>query len=249
VLSGNSVHDRAEQAMRARVDAEETGKYEFQAKDYATVLKAAAKANDTAALAALKLDPTKDADKFDAVAASLVNGRTLFFGKARCNSCHVGDNFTDNQFHNLGVGVKPDGRIPPSGLGRFAAQPTGHKNPEHAGAFKTPTLRHLGGTAPYLHDGSEKTLEEVVDFYDRGGNANEYLDGKMRDYDAEVAYLRAQDEKKASNAQVRLFNNKPVVPLKLNLTPAEKKDLVLFLRALQGDPAHPLVADKDHFPK
>ncbi len=109
------------------------------------------------------------------MAQSLNDGRALFFGKARCNSCHVGDNFTDNQFHNLGVGVK-DGQLPADTLGRFATLPTGHKNPELIGAFKTPTLRHLLGTAPYMHNGSERTLEEVVEFYDRGGNANEFLD-------------------------------------------------------------------------
>ncbi len=184
VLSGNSIQDRAELAMRKRVDTEESGKYELKASDYADVLKAAFSSKDVNALKALKLDPEKDSDKIPSVAKALLNGRTLFFNKARCNACHVGDNFTDNTFHNLGVGVK-DGKLPAGSLGRFGSAPTGHKNPEFAGAFKTPTLRHLLGTSPYMHDGSEKTLLEVIDFYDKGGNANEYLDVKMRDEDAE----------------------------------------------------------------
>jgi cytochrome c peroxidase len=174
-----------------------------------------------------------DRQKAAEVAQSINNGRALFYGKARCNSCHVGDNFTDNQFHNLGVGVK-DRQLPANSLGRFATLPTGHKSTEMIGAFKTPTLRHLLGTAPYLHEGSERTLEEVVDFYDRGGNANEYLDVKMRDFDAERAYLLSQQNQAPyKGPEVKLFgkDQTPIVSLKLNLTPQEKRDLVLFLRA------------------
>src|SRR5262249_43602583 len=153
-------------------DREETGRYELKAGDYALALKNAFAAKDAEALQSLGLDPAKDQARIGVTAQRLLNGRALFFNKARCNGCHVGDNFTDNTFHNLGVGVKKDGKIPDAGLGRYASAPTGHKNPELAGAFKTPTLRHLLGTAPYMHDGSEKTLQEVVEFYDRGGNAN-----------------------------------------------------------------------------
>jgi cytochrome c peroxidase len=246
VLSGNSIHDRAELAMRARVEDEGTGKYEINAKDYETVLTAAFAAKDEPALAALGLNVANDRQKAAEVAKSLNNGRALFFGKARCNSCHVGDNFTDNQFHNLGVGVK-DGQLPANALGRFATLPTGHKTTDMIGAFKTPTLRHLLGTAPYMHDGSERTLEEVVDFYERGGNANEFLDVKMRDFDAEKAHLLHQQNPSASKGtEIKLFgkDQKPIAPLKLNLTPQEKRDLVLFLRALQGDPADTIVADR-----
>ncbi len=252
VLSGNSIHDRAELAMRIRVEDEGSGKYEITAKDYETVLTAAFDAKDEPALTALGLNGEKDRQKVAEMAKSLNNGRALFFGKARCNSCHVGDNFTDNQFHNLGVGVK-DGQLPPNALGRFAALPTGHKNTDLIGAFKTPTLRHLLGTAPYMHDGSERTLEEVVDFYDRGGNANEFLDAKMRDYDAEKAYLMSSRQNQApyQGPEIKLFgrDQKPIVPLKLHLTPQEKRDLVLFLRALQGDPVDPIVADRYKMPE
>jgi cytochrome c peroxidase len=251
VLSGNSIHDRAELAMRARVEDEGTGKFEFKAKDYETVLSAAFESRDVPALEALNLDVDKDREKIPATAQGLANGRTLFFGKARCNSCHVGDNFTDNQFHNLGVRVK-DGELPADSLGRYAILPTGHKNPDMIGAFKTPTLRHLLGTAPYMHDGSERSLEDVVDFYDRGGNANEFLNTKMRDYDAEKAYEISRLQKTRYNGpEVKVFgkDEKPIVPLKLNLTAEEKRDLVLFLRALQGDPADPIVADRSRLPE
>jgi cytochrome c peroxidase len=243
VLSGNSIQDRAEWAMRKRVDAEETGKYEYKAADYESVLKAAFAAKDKEALTALKLDPVKDQARIPATAKALVNGRTLFFNKARCSSCHVGDNFTDNTFHNLGVGIK-DSKVPLTALGRYGAAPTGHKNPEFTGAFKTSGLRHLLGTAPYMHDGSEKTLEEVVEFYEKGGNANEYLDVRMRNEEAERNWYRAQATGKPyKGPEVKVFDGKAIVPLKLNLTKEEKADLVLFLRALQGDPADPIVAD------
>jgi cytochrome c peroxidase len=88
-------------------------------------------------------------------------GLILFFGKAACSECHKGSNFTDNQFHNLGA--TPSKEHPD--LGRFEIT----KKEEDRGAFKTPSLRNVALTAPYMHDGSSKTLEEVIDFYDRGG--------------------------------------------------------------------------------
>ena len=98
-------------------------------------------------------------------------GMQLFFGKANCSSCHAGPNFTDNAFHNIGVsftGDKPD-------LGRFEqTKLTGDK-----GSFKTPTLREIASTAPYMHDGSVATLEEVVEYYDKGGTPNEFLDEEL----------------------------------------------------------------------
>jgi cytochrome c peroxidase len=249
VFSGNSIHDRAELAMRKRAEEEETGKLELLAKDYAKALQEAFTKKDATALKALRLDPEKDAGKVAEAARRLVSGRNLFFGKARCSSCHIGDNFTDNTFHNLGVGAK-DGKMPAAAAGRYGAQPPGHKNPEFFGAFKTPTLRHLANTAPYMHDGSERTLEEVVEFYDRGGNVNEYLDVKMRDENAEKAWHKAPAEGAPySGPEVKVYNGKPVVPLKLNLTKEEKADVVLFLRALQGDAPARVVADPKKMPK
>jgi cytochrome c peroxidase len=84
-------------------------------------------------------------------------GLLVFFGKASCSECHKGPNFTDNQYHNLGIAGKD--------AGRFAVT----KKEEDRNAFKTPTLRNVELTAPYMHDGSSATLEEVIDLYDRGG--------------------------------------------------------------------------------
>src|SRR5260370_37766563 len=81
-------------------------------------------------------------------------------------------NFTTNSYANLGMGMgkpKPD-------LGRYDVT----KNPKDWGAFKTPTLREVEHTAPYMHDGSLATLEDVVEYYDRGGNGNPHLDPDIR---------------------------------------------------------------------
>ncbi len=251
VLVGNSIHDRAEVAMRKRVEEEEGNKFEIQPKDYETALKQAFADKDKHALDALTLDAARDQDKVAGTAESIDRGRILYFGKARCSACHVGESFTDFAYHNLGVGVK-DGKLPSDALGRYGSLPTGHKDPSMLGAFKTSQLRGLLGTKPYMHDGSENTLEEVVDFYDRGGNANEFLDVKMRDYDAEQAYMKAKLNKETwKGPEVKVFTRagRPVIPLKLNLTPAEKKDLMMFLRALESDPVDATVADPKWFPK
>ena len=92
-------------------------------------------------------------------------GLAVFRGKARCTTCHAGPNLTDERLHNTGVAWK-DGQLADLGAGQ--------------GIFKVPTLREVARTAPYMHDGSLKTLEEVVDYYDRGGNANPNLDEDLR---------------------------------------------------------------------
>lgn len=97
-----------------------------------------------------------------------VRGMALFKGKARCILCHNGPNFTDNQFHNLGV---PQVGPMKEDLGRYYVT----KSEKDKEAFKTPTLRSIMETAPYMHDGAFKTLEEVVDFLNNGGGANPNL--------------------------------------------------------------------------
>lgn len=97
-----------------------------------------------------------------------VRGMTLFKGKARCIACHNGPNFTDNRFHNLGV---PQVGPMKEDLGRYDVT----RAAKDKGAFKTPTLRSITETAPYMHDGAFKTLEEVIDFLDAGGGANPNL--------------------------------------------------------------------------
>lgn len=106
-----------------------------------------------------------------AMSASAVRGMKVFNGRGHCSPCHSGPNFTDNKFHNLGVGMsaaKPD-------VGRYAET----HNMRDYGAFKTPTLRSVALTAPYMHDGSVATLEEVIEVYDRGGEPNPHLDPLM----------------------------------------------------------------------
>ena len=108
----------------------------------------------------------------DALSESQVRGKDVFFKKAACDSCHLGFNFTDGSFVNIGIGMEkkdPD-------LGRFLV--TGRE--EDRGAFKTPTLREIEHTGPYMHDGRFKTLEEVVEHYDRGGIKNKWLDERMK---------------------------------------------------------------------
>lgn len=107
-----------------------------------------------------------------AVPAEAKRGFELFKTKAQCVKCHLVDEFsapfTDNKFHNIGIGMdrkKPE-------LGREEIT----KEPKDRGKFKTPSIRDAALTAPYMHDGRFNTLEEVIDFYDKGGHPNPNLD-------------------------------------------------------------------------
>ena len=139
-------------------------------------------------------------DKFKAGDEKALNdeqkrGMEVFFSNnARCDSCHEGVNFTNGKYANIGIGM--DKKLPD--LGRYVLT----KQEADKGAFKTPTLREIARTAPYMHDGSLKTLEEVVEHYNKGGIKNEWLHPDVRP---------------------------------LNLTDRDKKDLVEFLKALNGE--------------
>lgn len=167
----------------------------------------------------------------NAMNAAQIRGLAVFLGKGRCISCHVIEQtqalFTDNRFHNIGVGFKRiRGKeheiaarwvkskragaevdkavltgVELSELGRFAVT----ANLTEVGAFKTPTLRNIAVTRPYMHDGSLETLEDVVDFYNNGGRERETdpLSG---------------------------FQSGGIRPL--DLTDREKQDLVSFMKAL-----------------
>jgi cytochrome c peroxidase len=102
-----------------------------------------------------------------AVSDSAKRGFALFTGKANCAVCHSGYNFTDNGFHN--IGLKGDGAA--YDVGRYAQKPLKAMR----GAFKTPTLRDIALTAPYMRNGAYATLMEVVEHYDRGGDDKENL--------------------------------------------------------------------------
>ena len=99
---------------------------------------------------------------------SAERGRELFFSdQGNCSACHVGANLTDERFHNIGIGM--DASNPK--MGRFSVT----QDPEHKGVFKTPTIRNVASSPPYMHDGSLNTLEEVVEYYVKGGTPNAWL--------------------------------------------------------------------------
>jgi cytochrome c peroxidase len=154
-----------------------------------------------------------------AMSAEARRGLALFKGKARCILCHHGPNFTDGQFHNLGVPAAPllshplvqaairfDAKrmhVPEyqsvgEDLGRYLVT----KEAKDRGAFKTPTLRHVAQRGPYMHNGVFHSPAEVIDFYDAGGGA---VAGKS-----------------------------PLLQ-PLGLTAQEKRDLLAFLQALTGE--------------
>lgn len=132
-----------------------------------------------------------------------VRGAGLFFSqRVGCAQCHAGANFTDEQYHNLGVGFdSPDS--PEIDRGRYDA--TGKESDR--GAFKTPTLRNVALTPPYMHDGSQATLADVVAWYNKGGHPNPWLSDKI-----------------TLGGVIR----------PLNLTDQEQEDLVAFMEALTG---------------
>ncbi len=116
-------------------------------------------------------DRYKAGDK-SAISEGARRGEKVFFKKAKCGQCHFGGNFTDGSFANGGIGMDK----PNPDLGRFKIL----GRPMDWGAFKVPTLREVARTAPYMHDGSLKTLEEAVEHYDRGGTPNRNLDRRYK---------------------------------------------------------------------
>jgi cytochrome c peroxidase len=154
-----------------------------------------------------------------AMSESALRGMELFKGKARCILCHNGPNFTDSQFHNLGVPEPPLLAHPlvqaslrfdakrmnvqeydqvKEDLGRYLVT----KEEQDKGAFKTPTLRNVTQRDPYMHNGIFQSLEDILNFYDRGGGA---IPGKS-----------------------------PLLQ-PLGLTAQDKRDLLAFLQGLTGE--------------
>ncbi len=140
----------------------------------------------------------------EALSAQARQGYEIFIGKGKCNVCHHGPLLSDGGFHALGVPENPSLRKDPriAATRRFVAKVSGYKEyrtlEEDPGrylvskdrkdwkAFRTPTLREISRTAPYMHNGNMKTLEEVIEFYDRGGGPENKelsplrLDGKEK---------------------------------------------------------------------
>lgn len=166
-----------------------------------------------------------------ALTRAMKRGLKLFIGKAACVSCHAGPGFSDNEFHNTGVAQAVGAHVPATDTGRFEDLPkvlSGTFNGASAfsndpaagqqklaglvasesdkGRFRTKSLRGVAETGPYLHNGSLKTLDEVVHFYNLGG--------------ASSGFSGVKDAR--------------IVPL--NLSAAEEADLVEFLKALTGEP-------------
>lgn len=137
----------------------------------ATIAKAIASFERTILSQDAPFDRWRGGDR-NALSASAQRGFALFTGKANCALCHQGFNFTDNGFHNIGL-TEAGGDADP---GRFAHK----KVAVLKGAFKTPTLRDIALTAPYMHNGAYATLQEVVAHYDRGGDAKDNLDANMK---------------------------------------------------------------------
>lgn len=133
--------------------------------------------------------------KANAISPAAQRGFVLYNTKARCGICHSSWRFTDDGFHDIGVGAADRGRAAVTSVGIVQLE----------NAFKTPTLRNIDQRAPYMHDGSAATLEDVVDFYDKGEHHRDSIAPEIEP---------------------------------LNLTAAEKSDLIAFLHTLTSeDPA------------
>lgn len=133
-----------------------------------------------------------------AMSASAARGREVFMTKGKCFDCHFSPDFTGDEFRNIGLF---DGKAL-NDTGRFAIT----KDSADLGKFKVPGLRNIAVTAPYMHDGSFRTLREVIDYYD-------------------------QPDKFVTHS----FNRDALLAQPLNLTEAEKRELEAFLLALTDD--------------
>ncbi|WP_350333039.1 cytochrome-c peroxidase [Coralliovum pocilloporae] len=118
------------------------------------ILRAIATYERTIVSARAPFDKWVDGDE-TAISEEAKRGFELFVGKAGCVACHSGWNMTDNRFHDIG--------LPSDDIGRGALEPD---NPQAQHAFKTPGLRDLTHRAPYMHDGSIRTLEDVIIHYE-----------------------------------------------------------------------------------
>jgi cytochrome c peroxidase len=207
LLSGNSLVDQASYHQKQR------GSAILEAQDFEALLSKQALEQISTSL------PSKEA------ARELARGSELFHGKARCYVCHPGPLYTDQGFHNVGVGES--GQLPIAGKepGRFAALPFGLKDRRTIGAFATPSLRDVSRTSPYMHDGSKATLSDVLAYFNDGLKVDGagYLDDELT-----LDALRAR---------------------KLNLSSQELSALELYLRALRGMDLPPAMTQQSIRPR
>lgn len=140
-----------------------------------------------------------------------IKGFNLYMGKAKCGSCHfmplfngaIPPEFREIETEVLGVPVSPDSRTIDGDFGRYNLRRT----ELYKYAFKIPTLRNIAVTAPYMHNGAYRTLEQVMEFYNKGGGA----------------------------AQGVQISNQSLAPEPLNLTPEEIKQVIAFMQALTDE--------------
>jgi len=158
-------------------------------------------------------------------------GLDLFLGKAGCATCHNGPNLTDERFHNLGVPEDPKSKEDPRVLAtaRFVGKVSGFaeyrtlgedpgrflvtKDPADWKAFATPPLREVAATAPYMHNGALGSLQEVIDFYDRGGGDDPKKSSMLRPLGLSGEEKESLREFLASGLSGRMPESRaPVVP-------------------------------------
>ncbi len=127
------------------------------------------------------------AARYDALTLPQRTGMWIFESRGQCWQCHSGDNFSDDKFHNTGVSFGTKNRD----VGRYKVT----KQESDRFAMKTPTLRGIAQTSPYMHDGSMATLREVVEFYNRGGSPKDLtLDKQVRPLNLTESEINALTE-------------------------------------------------------
>lgn len=178
IFGGPATIDTMAQAIasfeRALVTGPAPFDYNEQLRPYTEDVLKDLKSDDPEGYAAY--EKMKAAAEANPMSDSAKRGREIFFtDKGSCTACHVGPNLSDEQYHNLGVGIDPK-KPDTFDVGRSKLS----SEDKEVGAFKTPTIRNVESSAPYMHDGSQKTLEEVVEWYAKGGHPNKHLDAKIK---------------------------------------------------------------------
>ena len=217
VLEMNQTHEASIAKLKADASYQEPFRAAFGSSDITMtrVEKALASFERTILSGDSAFDRYEYQGRKDALTATQVRGLQVFVNPAKgnCAACHtIGSKyalFTDGQFHNTGEGAGDDEVF--KDLGRFAIT----KVLDDSGSFKTPTLRNVAVTGPYMHDGKLKTLKDVVDFYAGKGNSNPYMDKRI----AEIE-LNGRDRSDLVEFLRSLTGEMPV-----NVGPLDKEDI------------------------